>query len=341
LPDLVVVGATGPEVVEEAVVVLVEAADGVALPVLVSEGGAEAAAEAPGEADALLTTALCFLHMESASVKTRGTIANRINIDAVTPLKAEPQNTSAFSRCSVARKSSGQKSFAARKTFGYRRNMPGIAAKVIGVLSLAALGGCTTTTTTRSVPDTTKTFNTVVVDAGHGGKDNGAYRRYGGAEKVATLDVASRLARDLRAENLHVVMTRSQDVFIELDDRVNMGNAQANSIFVSIHFNDSSRRAIHGFETYYHSPQSRELAERIQSKLLTLPHAASRGVKVARFRVLRNASHPSVLVECGFLSNRSEGDNARDADYRDALADKIAAAIVEVRYGRSSRTAAQ
>ena len=216
-------------------------------------------------------------------------------------------------------------------------------AKLIALTSLAALTSCSTTrntTTGRSVKDTTKTFKTVVVDAGHGGKDNGAYRRYGGAEKVATLDVATRLARNLQQSHIHTVMTRSDDVFIELDDRVRIGNAQANSIFVSIHFNDSSRRAIHGFETYYHSPQSRELADRIQSKLLTMPNAANRGVHFASFRVLRNANHPSVLVECGFLSNRAEGGEARDAEYRDMLADRIADAIVEVRYGHEvSRTA--
>jgi N-acetylmuramoyl-L-alanine amidase len=66
------------------------------------------------------------------------------------------------------------------------------------------------------VKDTTRTFTTVVVDAGHGGKDNGAFRRFGGAEKNATLDVATRLAAKLRESQFHVVMTRSDDTFIPL-----------------------------------------------------------------------------------------------------------------------------
>src|SRR5205807_10337065 len=110
--------------------------------------------------------------------------------------------------------------------------------------------------------DTSKSFNTVVVDAGHGGKDNGAYRRFGGAEKIATLDVAKRLARKLRESDLKIVMTRSTDVFIPLEQRVAIENAQKNSIFVSIHFNDSRRRGIRGFETYYHSDNSYDLAHR-------------------------------------------------------------------------------
>src|ERR1700746_2279875 len=68
--------------------------------------------------------------------------------------------------------------------------------------------------------NTSKTFTTVVVDAGHGGKDNGAYRRYGGAEKIATLDVAQRLDRKLRESQLKTVMTRTSDIFISLDERV-------------------------------------------------------------------------------------------------------------------------
>jgi N-acetylmuramoyl-L-alanine amidase len=181
--------------------------------------------------------------------------------------------------------------------------------------------------------DTSTSFRTVVVDAGHGGKDNGAYRKFGGAEKIATLDVANRLARKLRESQLKTVMTRSTDVFIPLDQRVAIENEQKNSIFVSIHFNDSRRRGIHGFETYYHSANSIDLANRIQSKLMTIPRSANRGVHTANFRVLRLAKYPAVLVECGFLSNRLEGGEARDAEYREALADRIAEAIVEQRYG--------
>jgi N-acetylmuramoyl-L-alanine amidase len=181
--------------------------------------------------------------------------------------------------------------------------------------------------------DTSKSFGTVVVDAGHGGKDNGAYRKFGGAEKIATLDVATRLARKLRESDLKIVMTRSTDVFIPLEQRVAIENAQKNSIFVSIHFNDSRRRGVHGFETYYHAANSYDLANRIQSKLMTIPHSANRGVHTANFRVLRLANYPAVLVECGFLSNRFEGGEARDSEYREALADRIAEAVVEQRYG--------
>ena len=204
------------------------------------------------------------------------------------------------------------------------------------LLVFSALLGACATGRRPSEPvakDTSKSFSTVVVDAGHGGKDNGAYRKFGGAEKIATLDVATRLARKLRESDLKIVMTRSTDVFIPLEERVAIENAQKNSIFVSIHFNDSRRRGIHGFETYYHAANSSDLANRIQSKLMTIPHSANRGVHTANFRVLRLANYPAVLVECGFLSNRLEGGEARDAEYRETLADRIAEAVVEQRYG--------
>jgi len=184
-----------------------------------------------------------------------------------------------------------------------------------------------------AVKNTSKTFSMVVVDAGHGGKDSGAYRRYGPPEKMVTLDVAQRLNSKLRESQLKTVMTRSSDVFIPLDERVTIENSQKNAVFVSIHFNDSRRRGIRGFETYYHSGASFDLANRIQEKLMTIPHSANRGIHTANFRVLRNATCPAVLVECGFLSNRSEGNQAGDWEYRELLADRIAEAIVEHRYG--------
>jgi N-acetylmuramoyl-L-alanine amidase len=202
---------------------------------------------------------------------------------------------------------------------------------VVAATLLCSLAGCATET--RPVKNTARTFTTVVVDAGHGGTDSGAVRRYGPPEKVVALDVAQRVDKKLRESQLRTVMTRSSDVFIPLDERVAIENGQKNSIFVSIHFNDSRRRGIHGFETYYHSPVAYGLAQRIQNKLLTLPRAVNRGVHPANFRVLRKATYPAVLVECGFLSNRKEGRSARSSDYRDQLADKIAEAIVEERYG--------
>ena len=210
--------------------------------------------------------------------------------------------------------------------------MPSQVTRLVTIAFVASLAACSTVTTT-GVKNTTKTFNTVVVDAGHGGKDSGAYRRYGPPEKMVALDVAQRLNRKLRESQLKTVMTRDSDVFIELNNRVAIENAQKNAIFVSIHFNDSRRRVVHGVETYYHSGASSDLANGIQAKLMTIPHSKNGGVHTANFRVLRLATCPAVLVECGYLSNRNDGSQARDWEYRELLADRIAEAIVEQRFG--------
>src|SRR5213596_3140686 len=210
--------------------------------------------------------------------------------------------------------------------------MPSLLNRIVALACVALLPACASMQHA-AVKNTSKTFKTVVVDAGHGGKDSGAYRRYGPPEKVVALDVAQRLNRKLRESQLKTVMTRDSDVFIELNNRVAIENAQKNAIFVSIHFNDSRRRGVHGVETYYHSGASFDLANSIQGKLMTIPHSKNGGVHTANFRVLRLATCPAVLVECGYLSNRNDGSQARDWEYRELLADRIAEAIVEQRYG--------
>src|SRR6266513_77842 len=129
-----------------------------------------------------------------------------------------------------------QKLVGAEAPFRYLVGMPRLSSRSLAVGLCAFLGACATAP--KVTKNTSKTFSTVVVDAGHGGKDNGAYRRFGGAEKIATLDVAQRLNRKLRESDMQTVMTRSSDVFISLDQRVAIENAQKNSIFVSFHCTD-------------------------------------------------------------------------------------------------------
>ncbi|MGZ5554114.1 MAG: N-acetylmuramoyl-L-alanine amidase, partial [Chthoniobacterales bacterium] len=107
------------------------------------------------------------------------------------------------------------------------------------------------------------------------------------------------------------------------------------------HFNDSGRRGVHGFETYYNSPYAHDLADRIQLKLTGVRHASNRGVRTANFRVIRKAVYPSVLVECGFLSNRADAGQIATSSYRETLAEKISEAVVEERYGGSDNRVAR
>jgi N-acetylmuramoyl-L-alanine amidase len=192
------------------------------------------------------------------------------------------------------------------------------------------LGGCAT-----GVKDTTRTFNTVVIDAGHGGHDDGTKSRWGGKEKNDTLGVALKLDARLRAAGFKTVLTRKDDTFVELNDRAGISNRQRNAIFVSIHFNDSRNRGICGTEVYYRSPVSQPIAQRILEKVSALPGCHPRFVKTANFRVLKRNEYPAVLVECGYLSNRREGALSSSSQQHERLAEAISTAICEQR-GRTA-----
>lgn len=191
------------------------------------------------------------------------------------------------------------------------------------------------------VQDTSRTFSTVVIDAGHGGHDGGARSSAGLPEKNVALDVARRLDARLREAGFHTVLTRSGDVFIPLDRRAQISNAQSNAIFVSIHFNHAPTRGARGTETYYHNAVAAGIARRIEQNLEEVPGLSSRGVKRARFRVLRQAQFPAVLVECGFLSNRQEARLSASAAHRDAVAEGIAEALIVQRFGQGTQAASK
>jgi N-acetylmuramoyl-L-alanine amidase len=178
--------------------------------------------------------------------------------------------------------------------------------------------------------DTSRTFTTVVIDPGHGGMDSGVARN-GLQEKNLALDVALRLRPKLQAAGFKTVMTRSTDVFIPLNTRAEISNAHTNVFFVSIHFNDSPARYIHGSTVYYFSAMSVPMARAIADSLGQIN--TNRGIMSCHFRVLRKNRYPAVLVECGFVSNRAEAARCATPQFREALATRIAAAIVNGRYG--------
>jgi len=219
------------------------------------------------------------------------------------------------------------------------------------LLTALWLGGCITEGT---YPNVTH-FSTVVIDPGHGGHDSGAVSRGGtvvrtvqkrhGRRKVITsiipgvrvlekdlaLDVALRVSRKLRAAGLRTVMTRHDDTFIPLDDRADISNAHHDSIFVSIHFNDTRRREIHGMETYQNGRGTDELAHRIERAVAACPSGANRGVRHANYRVLRKSRGPAVLVECGYLSNAAEAAHCATPAFREQIAANLAQAILDQR----------
>jgi len=175
-------------------------------------------------------------------------------------------------------------------------------------------------------------FRTVIIDAGHGGKDSGAVGRYGSVEKDLALDTAKRLQRKLRGK-FKVVMVRRGDRFVDLDKRVAVASRYSSAILVSLHYNSSRSSRTHGPETYYWRVDSYSLGKRIQRELARVSpgRERSRGLVRRRLRLTRNPKIPSVLVELGYLTNSSEARRCVSSGYRDRLADAVARAIVAQR----------
>jgi len=178
-------------------------------------------------------------------------------------------------------------------------------------------------------------FDTVIVDAGHGGHDRGAKSCFGAPEKDLTLDTARRLADVLRRSGFTVIETRRDDRFITLGKRVEISNRSGKSVFVSVHYNWTKRRAARGIEIYYDSRRSARLAANILKETIRVYRTENRGIKDRGFYVLRNNRRPAVLCELGFVSNADDNRNVQSAGVRQKLAERIAAGIIAERAGRT------
>lgn len=181
----------------------------------------------------------------------------------------------------------------------------------------------------------------VVVDPGHGGSDPGTLGIAPGIfEKAITLDVAQRLVRLLRQHGLTAMLTRSEDVYVSLEERVQFANQGKAHLFVSIHCNAFPQRgARRGVETYYWTPQSATLAEAVHQEYLKAVGFPDGGIRNnRRFFVIRHTQMPSILVEIGYLDHMEEGKLLSDPDFRQRAAQGLCNGIL--RYlGRPPRLA--
>lgn len=186
---------------------------------------------------------------------------------------------------------------------------------------------------------------TVIIDAGHGGRDGGASTEGGVLEKDLNLAVALKL-RDLVSQlDAYVIMTRETDVMLadessahkkrdDLNARLNMARERENCIFVSIHMNKFPVEKYSGLQVYYsgNNEESLALAEAIQRKAGEfLRKGNARTVKKAdsSIYILHHIEVPAVLVECGFLSNPEEAALLCTEEYQNKLAAVIFAAVAE------------
>jgi N-acetylmuramoyl-L-alanine amidase len=170
----------------------------------------------------------------------------------------------------------------------------------------------------------------VIVDPGHGGKDPGAIGLGGLREVDVILPIAQQVASLLEQQGIQAVMTRTSDYFVDLAPRVTMAERANADLFVSIHANSigPNRPDISGLETYYYDSGQR-LAQTIHSSILQNLDIKDRGIRRARFYVLRKTSMPSVLVEVGFVTGREDAGKLSNSTYRSQMAQAIARGILQ------------
>lgn len=205
-----------------------------------------------------------------------------------------------------------------------------------------------------AIPGAPPALRVICLDAGHGGNDTGTQnRRLKLDEKVLTLDVAQRVRRLLEAKGYGVVMTRTDDRFIELEDRAGFANRAKADLFVSVHFNAFPQPGVAGTETYILTrrgqrstggarreksdqvglpghradPWNAVLGHAIHRQLVGRLNSDDRGLKFARFKVLTLVNCPGVLVESGYLSNDAEARRIATPAYRAEIAAGIVAGI--------------
>ncbi|HLO87574.1 MAG TPA: N-acetylmuramoyl-L-alanine amidase [Nostocaceae cyanobacterium] len=170
----------------------------------------------------------------------------------------------------------------------------------------------------------------VIIDPGHGGKDPGAVGIGGLQEKDIILPIGKRIAEILEQNGVQVIMTRNSDYFVSLPGRVEMAERARADVFVSIHANSAGagRPDVSGLETYYYD-NGLQLARIVHNKILQNLDVRDRGVRKARFYVLRKSSMPSILVETGFVTGREDAARLRTASYQNQMAEAIAQGILQ------------
>jgi len=197
-------------------------------------------------------------------------------------------------------------------------------------------------------------YRIVVLDPGHGGDDRGAQSRSGLNEKAIVLDLARKVRSILLQYRIDTRLTRNGDQKLDLEERTDLAGRWKSSLFVSIHLNAADNSSPAGIETHIlppagcsstannslgvydqvvhpgnrHDRANIVLGYLMQKSLLKHTGSEDRGVRRSRFVVLKNSSAPACLVECGFLSNRSEGSKMGSPAHIDNLARGIAEGII-------------
>ncbi|MGN0383776.1 MAG: N-acetylmuramoyl-L-alanine amidase [Eubacterium sp.] len=196
--------------------------------------------------------------------------------------------------------------------------------------------------------ETLETYGTVIIDAGHGGNDPGKIGVSGEVEKEINLQIAQKLKNVMEEKGFCVVMTRESDAGLyestdsnkkrsDMAKRCEIINSQFesddNTICISIHQNSYTSQSIHGAQVFYYSKSEsgKLMAELIQQSLIENVDPTNTRIAKANsdYYILTHTDCPSVIVECGFLSNYTEAGKLSDEDYQQQLAEAILQGVID------------
>lgn len=186
--------------------------------------------------------------------------------------------------------------------------------------------------------------NTVVLDAGHGGGDPGKVGVGDVIEKEINLQIAKKVEQLLKKEKVKVIMTREEDAMLggekgagtkaeDMKERVKIINEEAPQLAVSIHQNSYQDAVVHGAQVFYYSGSSEgeNAAKVMQNALLAVDEDNTRQAKANdTYYLLKRTEVPTIIVECGFLSNAEDAKNLCDEAYQDKVAGAICDGILKI-----------
>ncbi|TKH22291.1 N-acetylmuramoyl-L-alanine amidase [Bacillus wiedmannii] len=170
----------------------------------------------------------------------------------------------------------------------------------------------------------------IVIDPGHGGNDPGSIGPNGTREKEITLKTAKNIQKKLKEKGMTVILTREDDKFVSLKNRVTIAQNKSADLFLSIHYDGFTTSDVNGVTTYY----NKELKEWILAKMIhghLFKHIKSkdRGVKSGDYYVLRENEKPSLLLELGYITNPEDEERMNSQQFQADVASGIVNGVIE------------
>ncbi len=170
-----------------------------------------------------------------------------------------------------------------------------------------------------------QTAKTFVIDAGHGGFDNGS-NNGNIVESEYSLELAQKIQQLAKKKNINVILTRDGNDFLDLQSRVNKMHELDPELVISLHLNSASNKELKGAEVFINKDNTDANTEKIGAELAQLVSINSienRGLKKANFKILRDSKKPTFLIELGFASNPTDAETLKSAYHKNQLAEKI------------------